>query len=120
MRVRRKRAGLLHEPRHSGVRWQSTDREDGYFAEPMLLEAAEMVCVEVIPDGQEYASAVIGALGAQHPTRHRTIRYQAHLSPTTDASLPRRSLLPTGRTRPSSFWHHLARADPPAAHPTTL
>ena len=46
----------------------STDREDGYFAEPMLLEAAEMDLRQVIPDGQEYASltAVVFAEGLNY------------------------------------------------------
>ena len=46
----------------------STDREDGYFAELMLLEAAEMDLRQVIPDGQEYASltAVVFAEGLNY------------------------------------------------------
>ena len=46
----------------------STDREDGYFAEPMLLEAAEMDLRQVIPDGQEYTSltAVVFAEGLNY------------------------------------------------------
>ena len=46
----------------------STDREDGYFAEPMLLEADEMDLRQVIPDGQEYASltAVVFAEGLNY------------------------------------------------------
>ena len=46
----------------------STDREDGYFAEPMLLEADEMDLRQVIPDGQEYTSltAVVFAEGLNY------------------------------------------------------
>ena len=46
----------------------STDREDGYFAEPMLLEAAEMDLRQVIPGGQEYTSltAVVFAEGLNY------------------------------------------------------
>lgn len=46
----------------------SADREDGYFAEPMLLEADEMDLRQVIPDGQEYASltAVVFAEGLNY------------------------------------------------------
>ena len=46
----------------------STDREDGYFAEPMLLEADEMDLRQVIPDGHEYATltAVVFAEGLNY------------------------------------------------------
>ena len=46
----------------------STDREDGYDAEPMLLEADEMDLRQVIPDGQEYVSltAVVFAEGLNY------------------------------------------------------
>nr|WP_296534106.1 S8 family serine peptidase [uncultured Actinomyces sp.] len=52
----------------AGVTSVSTDREDGYFAEPMLLEADEMDLRQVIPDGQEYASltAVVFAEGLNY------------------------------------------------------
>ena len=51
-----------------GLTAVSTDREDGYFAEPMLLEADEMDLRQVIPDGQEYASltAVVFAEGLNY------------------------------------------------------
>ena len=51
-----------------GVIAVSTDREDGYDAEPMLLEADEMDLRQVIPDGQEYASltAVVFAEGLNY------------------------------------------------------
>lgn len=43
----------------------SAEQEDGYFAEPLELEADEMDLRQVIPDGQEYASltAVVFAEG---------------------------------------------------------
>ena len=46
----------------------STDREDGYFAEPLELEADEVDLRQVIPDGQEYASltAVVFAEGLNY------------------------------------------------------
>ena len=39
-----------------GVTAVSAEQEDGYFAEPLELEADEVDLRQVIPDGQEYAS----------------------------------------------------------------
>lgn len=85
----------------------STDREDGYFAEPMLLEADEMDLRQVIPDGQEYASltAVVFAEGLNYDRHADDDATRPPKPPSrsrvTRRPCPRRNLLPTrGRTRP--------------------
>lgn len=51
-----------------GVTAVSAEQEDGYFAEPLELEADEVDLRQVIPDGQEYASltAVVFAEGLNY------------------------------------------------------